>query len=133
MDRILRLVARTALAGIFIDSGLRIVRTPNPPEAERAAKELPIEVPRLDLVARGQAAVQLAGGVALGIGLFPEISAGALALTLFPVTYVGHPYWKLEDPMQRRQQRSHFLKNLGLFGGLLYVATDARRHRRAAG
>jgi putative oxidoreductase len=119
MDRVVRLIARTSLSAIFITSGWRIVRDPHPPQADRAAQELPVEVPRLDLVARAQAAA----------GIAPQLCAGTLALTLFPVTYVGHPFWKIEDPQQRQQQQTHFFKNLGLFGGLVYVAMDAPRHR----
>ena len=47
-----------------------------------------------------------------------------LAASLVPTTYVGHPFWQEPDPSQARQQRTHFLKNLGLLGGLLLAAVD---------
>jgi putative oxidoreductase len=77
-------------------------------------------------VARVQGGVQAVGGVMLAAGVLPRIAAGALALTLFPVTYVGHPFWTVEDEQQRLQQRIHFLKNVGLLGGLLLVVLEDR-------
>jgi len=131
MQRLLTFGARTSLAAIFISSGWRIVRDPNPPQAKRAEQVLPVTVPRLDLVARAQAGVQLVAGIALAVGVRPDLSAGALALTLIPVTYVGHPFWEFDDAQQRAQQLTHFFKNLGLFGGLVYAATDPRHHPRS--
>jgi hypothetical protein len=39
----------------------------------------------------------------------------------------GHPYWREADPAIRRQQRIHFFKNVGLFGGALLVLSQPRR------
>jgi hypothetical protein len=36
----------------------------------------------------------------------------------------GSPFWDQEDPTQRKQQRTQFLKNAGLLGGLLLAAVD---------
>lgn len=133
MHPLLGFIARTSLAAIFIGSGLRIARDPNPPQVKQGEKQLPVSIPRLDLVVRAQAAAQVAGGVALAAGIRPDLSASLLALTLIPVTYVGHPFWTLDDPQQRRQQLTHFLKNLGIFGGLVYVAADARHRQQQPG
>jgi hypothetical protein len=58
---------------------------------------------------------------------------------MVPTTYAGHPFWQEKDPDIRRQQRTHFLKNLGLLGGVMLAAVDtegrpglAWRARRAA-
>ena len=47
-----------------------------------------------------------------------------------PDTFIGHPFWKAEKPEDRRPQLIHFLKNAGLFGGLLYVSADKRTQAR---
>ena len=56
-----------------------------------------------------------------------------------PTTLAGHRFWEHEDPKERFGQLSHFLKNLGLLGGLLLAAVDTEgkpsvgyRARRAA-
>jgi hypothetical protein len=56
-----------------------------------------------------------------------------------PTTLAGHRFWEHEDPKERFGQLSHFLKNLGLLGGLLIAAVDTEgkpsvgyRARRAA-
>ena len=123
MRRMARFIGRSALAAIFVRSGARTLMDPAG-QAARAQKELPF-LPEPELVARGQAGVQLAAGIALSLGVCTRLSAAALAATMFPVTYVGHPFWSVEDPAQRQQQLTHFFKNVGLFGGLLLIAVDA--------
>ena len=56
-----------------------------------------------------------------------------------PTTLAGHRFWEHNDPKERFGQTSHFLKNLGLLGGLLIAAVDTEgrpsvgyRARRAA-
>ena len=119
---LVRLLARSALAAIFLRSGSRALVDPGW-QVERATQELP-GLPEPHLVARAQAAVQVAAGLALVIGVQKRLAAGALAATLIPVTYVGHPFWKIEDRQARNQQITHFLKNAGLFGGLVLIALD---------
>ncbi len=55
-----------------------------------------------------------------------------LAVNLVPTTVAGHAYWEHEDPTARAANRSHFLKNLGLIGGLLATAAVPRRRHRSA-
>ncbi|HTT52375.1 MAG TPA: DoxX family membrane protein [Streptosporangiaceae bacterium] len=77
-----------------------------------------------ELAVRANAAVQVAAGASLALGLVPRLSAVALAASLVPTTLAGHPYWTIEDPVERKQQRIHFHKNMALIGGLLFAALD---------
>jgi uncharacterized membrane protein YphA (DoxX/SURF4 family) len=43
---------------------------------------------------------------------------------MVPTTIAGHPFWEIEDPVKRSQQRVQFLKNTGILGGLLVLALD---------
>ena len=72
----------------------------------------------------------LAAGAALALGIRPRLAAAVLAGSLVPTTLAGHPYWQVEDPAARRQQRIHFFKNVGLFGGALLVLSERPRARR---
>jgi hypothetical protein len=48
----------------------------------------------------------------------------ALAATIVPTTYAAHGFWTIEDPAARAQQKTHFLKNVGLLGGVLLASVD---------
>ena len=77
-----------------------------------------------ELVVRGNAAVMVAGGTLLALGIAPRLSALALACSLIPTTLAGHSYWAIEDPAVRKQQRIQFHKNMALLGGLLLAVID---------
>src|SRR3954451_24571984 len=73
---------------------------------------------------RVNAATQLFGGLALATGRLPRLSALALAGSLVPTTYVGHPFWSEDDKKARKGQQVQFFKNLSMLGGLLLAAAD---------
>ncbi len=77
-----------------------------------------------ELLVRANAAVQVAAGAMLALGRPPRLSAAVLAASLVPTTLAGHPYWTIEDPAERKQQRIHFHKNMALIGGLLLAVLD---------
>src|SRR3979411_1767332 len=116
------------LASVFIASGLDVLANPEPraklakPVVERVASVLPF-APRdpVDAV-KLNAAVHLGAGVLLAAGVMSRLSALALAVSMVPTTVAGHPFWQIEDPVKRNQQRTQFLKNTAILGGLLVVA-----------
>jgi putative oxidoreductase len=134
MRGLLYTAARVALACVFVRAGWDVLQKP-----ETAAKKAgpllssvrsaaPASLPEDEMLVRANAGVQVVGGLALAAGVAPRLAAGALIGSLVPTTYAGHPFWMLEDPAERTQQRNHFNKNLGLAGGLLLVVlTGARR------
>jgi putative oxidoreductase len=77
-----------------------------------------------ELVVRGNAAVMVAAGTLLALGIAPRLSALALACSLIPTTLAGHSYWAVEDPAVRKQQRIQFHKNMAMLGGLLLAVID---------
>ena len=131
---ILRRVARPLLAAVFVSSGITTLRNPAPPTmaAEpvldntvgRVRDSLPEQAPTdPETLVKLDATVKIGAGLALGFGKFPRLAALLLAGSLVPTTAV-HRFWDLEDPKQRTEQQIHFLKNLGLLGGLLIAAAD---------
>ena len=118
------------MGAIFVLAGLDVLAKPE--GRVRAAK------PLLDKLAQYigvvpqdpktavtlNAVVQVGGGALLAAGIFPRLAALALAGSLVPTTLAGHPFWQIEDPAQRAQQRTHFLKNSAILGGLLIAAFD---------
>ncbi len=77
-----------------------------------------------EMVVRGNAAVQVTGGVLLALGIAPRLSALVLAGSLIPTTLAGHAYWTVADPAARKMQRIQFHKNLAMIGGLLFAVLD---------
>jgi putative oxidoreductase len=131
MGFITRTAARAMLSGIFIYSGYGMVNNAER-YAKQASKVLPM-LPDEPMLARAHGITMLAAGSTFALGIFPKLSARILALTLITNTYVGHQFWKAEKPEDRRPQLIHFLKNVGLFGGLLYVSSDKRSKQRNDG
>lgn len=80
-----------------------------------AAKGVP--APRVAVVASGLTLV--GGGLAVALGVYPLVGAGALALFFLGVTPVMHDFWTVEDPEQRQSETTDFLKNATLFGAAL--------------
>ncbi|MBT2414904.1 DoxX family protein [Streptomyces sp. ISL-12] len=127
---LLRLAGRPMLASMFVTGGLHSFRSPEDvaPAAEPVVRPVADRVGALpngtEQLVRINGAVQVAGGILLGLGRCPRLAALALAATLVPTTLAGHRFWEEEDPSARAQQRVHFFKNLSMLGGLLIAADD---------
>ncbi|GAA4823676.1 DoxX family protein [Streptomyces ziwulingensis] len=127
---LLRVAGRPLLAAMFVTGGVNSLRDPGAvaPLAEPVVRPVTEHVDalpdRTEQLVRLNAAVQVAGGVLLGLGRFPRLSALALAATLVPTTLAAHRFWETDDPSDRAQQRIEFLKNLSMLGGLLIAADD---------
>ena len=125
----LRHPARLLTGSTYVLLGFDALRAPGT-RVDQAAEVLSairtyVPLPKDDeLVVRGNAAVQVAAGGLLALGIAPRLSALALAGSLVPTTLAGHSYWKLEDPAVRKIQRIQFHKNLAMIGGLLFAALD---------
>jgi putative oxidoreductase len=141
---VVRRVARPLLAAMFIDGGLDALRHP----ATKVAKAAPV-VHKVagplhlpddpELLIRANGAAMVGAGSLFALSKLPRLSALVLAGTVVPTTMAGHRFWEESDPVLKRNQRLHFLKNLGLLGGTLLAAVDTSgkpgmpwRARRAA-
>jgi putative oxidoreductase len=111
-------VARTLLAGAFVNGGLRTYAH----AAERTGPAEKLGLPNAEELVRFDAAAKVVGGAALALGILPRLAAAGLAASLIPTTLGAHRFWELEDPRERSLQLTHFLKNAGMLGGLLLVA-----------
>jgi putative oxidoreductase len=132
---LVRRIARPLLASSFIYGGIDTLRNPQSrvPGAtpvvqavtEQADKQLPVQVPRdVEQWVKIDAGVKVVAGALFSLGKLPRLSALAMAGSIVPTTLAGHRFWEHEDPKEKFGQLSHFLKNLGLLGGLLIAAVD---------
>jgi putative oxidoreductase len=140
-----RRIARPLLASMFVSGGLDAIQSPESKvkAAEAVTEPLKARFPALPqdtaTLVRLNGFVQVGAGGLLAIGKFRRLAAWALVASVLPTTYAGHRFWEEIDEEARAQQRVHFLKNLGLLGGLILAATDTegapslgwRAHRRA--
>jgi putative oxidoreductase len=128
------MVARPMMASLFVWSGVRVLRNPDPlvskaaPFTERVTPLLQKAIPQTPTNPKTQvrinAGVQVAGGTMLALGWFPRIASLLLAGSMVPTTFVGHRFWEYEDKDERANQLNHFLKNVALTGGLLIAGAD---------
>ena len=118
------------LGAIFIVSGLDVLEKPEgrakvaKPLVDKVAAAVPLAPSDAVAAVSLNALVQLGGGSMLAAGIFPRLAALALVGSLVPTTLAAHRFWELQDPAQRTQQRTHFLKNTAIMGGLLIAALD---------
>ena len=123
------------LGAIFVVSGVRIVLNPDAkvdsakrvtdrvgPLIERVDPRLPSDARSL---VQAKAAADVVAGLLLASGRLTRPAAAVLAANLVPTTFAGHPFWTYQKP-ERAQHETHFLKNLGLLGGLLLAAVDTQ-------
>jgi putative oxidoreductase len=124
-----RTIARSSIAPIFLAGGMDAVRHPD----SKAAKAEYVAGPLSRLLGtaddpvklvRINGGVQLAAGTLLILGWAPRLSSTVLAASLVPTTLAGHRFWEETDPAIRAQQRTAFLKNCAMAGGLLLAAVD---------
>ncbi len=66
------------------------------------------------------AILETLGGAFLLFGFKTRITALTLLLFLIPVTLIFHEFWNIPTA-EVQQQMVEFLKNLAIFGGLLYI------------
>lgn len=110
------LAGRFMLALIFVISGWEKIGGFEGTVGYIASKGLPLP----QVAAAAALVVELAGGILLIIGWQTRWAATALLLFLIPTTFIFHNFWAVE-PAQQSMEQIHFLKNLAIMGGMLYV------------
>ena len=136
---LLRAIPRTMLASYFVAAGIKAIRDPEslvpaaeplvdrvvPLVKEYSPEQVSGYVPENTVtLVRLTGISQVVGGAALATGRGRRLGALLLAGSLGPSTIAKHPFWTVQDPEQRAQDRSHFLKNVSLLGGVLIAAQD---------
>lgn len=133
---VVRAIARPMLSAIFVAGGINQLRSPGPhtktvePVTDLVSRSVPRMPSDTETLIRINGATQVGAGVLFALGKFPRLSALALAATLVPTTAGTHRFWEEEETAQRAGQQMHFLKNTGLFGGLLFAAVAGRGGRK---
>lgn len=110
------LVGRALLSGIFLSSAVNHLMHWGQSIGYMESKGVPMPHLLLALAV----ICMLVGGVSVLVGIRARWGAILLILLLIPVTFVFHNYWAVASEDSTNQMH-HFMKNLGLIGGLLMV------------
>lgn len=116
LNRYGSLTGRILIALIFILSGFSKIAGFDGTVGYIASQGLPLP----QLLAIGAIIVELGGGLMLVLGWKARWAAGAMLIFTALAAVFFHNFWVMPaDQMQN--QMIHFMKNLSMMGGLLYV------------
>jgi len=110
------LIGRVGLAAVFLWSGYEKLAYMDGSIGYMKAYGLPVA----DLLIWPALIVEIVAGAMLLLGWKARWAALALALFTIPATLIFHGYWGVPADQVLNQQ-IHFMKNLAILGGLLYV------------
>lgn len=81
-----------------------------------------LHLPMANVVMGVAAVLEFIGGLSLLLGYKARFGAILLLIVLIPATILLHDFWAKEG-VEASISQLQFLKNLGIIGGLLYVAS----------
>jgi len=137
----LTLVARLAIAAIFLSSAV----TNKIPHFNTVVEMMDAKgIPQTKIMLAGAITFLVLGSLSLILGFWTRGGAFLLLVFLAAATYYFHAFWQLPAetlPETLRNEQSHFMKNLALMGGMLFIlangggpwSLDARRRAARLG
>jgi putative oxidoreductase len=75
----------------------------------------------------------IVGGVSILFGIWGDLGALVLIVTLIPLTFLMHKFWAERDAAERQTQMSMFMKNIALIGGAVLIFSFFARDTFGAG
>lgn len=107
----LALLGRILIAAIFLMSGFNKIMAPGQTQAYMESAGMPMT----GLFLAGAIVLEVGGALSILLGAYTFWGSVALFLFMIPTTLIFHA--NFADP----NQMIHFMKNLAIIGGLLYV------------
>lgn len=118
---VLLLVGRILFGGLLAFQGLNHFQNVEAMTGYAQAKGLP--APKLGVLASG--GLLVTAGLALVLGVYPGIAAGAVAVFLLASAVIFHDFWAVPED-QAQDEMVQFLKNVELAGGaLIFLAISS--------
>lgn len=112
------LVGRLALVALYLLSALAKFGTLSHTAGLLAAKGFPFPMPLIIFTATAE----LIGAICVAVGFYPRAAAIGLIFYSIIATVTFHDFWMFEGEA-RQNQMIHFMKNVGLIGGFLLIAS----------
>lgn len=116
LNRYGSLTGRILIALIFILSGFSKIAGFDGTVGYIASQGLPLP----QLLAIGAILVELGGGLMLVLGWKARWAAAAMLIFTALAALIFHNFWAV-PPDQMQNQMIHFMKNISMMGGLLFV------------
>ena len=111
------LLARILIAFVFLVSGIHKAVW-----YQKAVDEFKDDgVPLIPISLPATVLLHVGGGVCLILGIYTELAGLILAIHTAVATYMVHGFWRFEG-IERLIRSRVFSANLGVIGGLLYIA-----------
>jgi putative oxidoreductase len=110
------LVGRILFALLFLDNGWAHVAN----RAQMVPFGASLGAPAAHISVPFTGVMMLVGGVLIILGVWADLGALLLVVFLPAAGYLGHAYWREEDPMMRAAQKAQFWKNIALAGAALF-------------
>ncbi len=119
LNRFGPLIGRILIAFIFIFAGYGKITGFEGTVGYIASKSMPLP----QLAAIGAIIIELGGGLMLVAGWKARWAAAAMFVFTLLAALIFHNFWAVpaDQPMVAQDQMIHFMKNISMLGGLLYV------------
>lgn len=117
----MHIVGRVLFAMIFVVSGINHLVQYRGMKGYATFKGIPAAGPAVAV----SGLMILVGGLSLALGWHRFIGAGLVVIFCPLAAALVHAFWKESDPMARANEMAHFMKNLALAGGALFMAVYA--------
>ncbi len=117
MDWVL-LIGRILFAANFLFAGLGFHLKERAMATEYARSQ---GVPLAELGVPLTGVLIAVAGAMVVLGFWVDLAALVLAANVLAFAYWMHAFWKLDDPMMRVNQMTHFFKNVQIAGGALIL------------
>ncbi|GAB6877854.1 DoxX family protein [Halorubrum gandharaense] len=113
------LIARLLFGGVIAFTGLNHFLDVEGMAGYAEFKGIPF--PTFSVIASG--VLLVVGGLGIVAGVFPVFTAGAVAVFLLVSGLTMHDFWTVDDPEERQNEMTSFLKNVyGAGAALTFVA-----------
>jgi putative oxidoreductase len=114
---VVELAGRIVFAAIFLDYGFTHLRQ----RAGMVAFAKSFDAPAPEITVPLSGVMMVLGGLAVALGVWPDVGALLIILFLLPAAFVAHAYWRESDEGMRAVQRAQFWKNISLVGAALFI------------
>ncbi len=111
------LIGRILFCALFIASGAGMLIDLE--GSTRYAAERGVGPTKAGVIATAIAFI--VGGVSVLFGIWGDLGALLLIVTLLPVTFLMHKFWAERDPAARANQMALFMKNIALIGACVVL------------
>jgi putative oxidoreductase len=113
------LIGRILIAALFLVAGIGKAMS----FAGTAGYMAKVGFPVPEVMTAIAIVIEAGGAILLILGWKTRWVAWALAIFVVIATLAAHRFWDIQDAAQMVSQRTQFLKNLAIIGGLLFVAS----------